>query len=130
MEPGSETISHSHKTPFLGHLVGLPFLCTGTAAFAANLFPLQDKTIKTANRNYTVIARVIEFLKEKNEIQKLSEFLNHSSDGVKGWAATYLLPIKEREAIQALEEIAKGIGIRSLAAETTLSEWRKGNLKL
>jgi hypothetical protein len=84
---------------------------------------------KTANKNYVVITKVMAFLKEHNEMQKLSEFLNHSSDGVKGWAATYLLPIKEREAIQALEEIAKGSGIRSLAAETTLSEWRKGNLK-
>lgn len=85
---------------------------------------------KTANKNYAIIVKAVTFLKEHNEIQKLSELLSHSSDGVRGWAATYLLPLKEREAMKALEEIAKGSGIRSLAAETTMSEWKKGNLKL
>ncbi|NJM24452.1 MAG: DUF2019 domain-containing protein [Bacteroidia bacterium] len=85
---------------------------------------------KIANKNQAVIEKVVNFLKGRNELKSLSQFLNHSSDGVKGWAATYLLPIEERQAIRALEEIAKGSGIRSLAAETTLSEWRKGNLKL
>jgi hypothetical protein len=85
---------------------------------------------KTANKNYAIIVKVVTFLKEHDEIQKLSELLSHSSDGVKGWAATYLLPLKEREAMKALGEIAKGSGIHSLTAETTISEWEKGNLKL
>ncbi|MBI5326540.1 MAG: DUF2019 domain-containing protein [Ignavibacteriae bacterium] len=85
---------------------------------------------KTANKSYAVIVKIIAFLKERNELQSLSQFLNHSSEGVKGWAAAYLLPVLESEAIRALEEIAKGSGLRSLAAEATLSEWRKGNLKL
>lgn len=84
---------------------------------------------KAANKNYSIIAKVITFLKERDEMQSLSRFLNHHSDGVKGWSATYLLPIDEKRAIQALKEIAEGNGIRSFAAETTLSEWRKGNLK-
>jgi hypothetical protein len=85
---------------------------------------------KIANKNHDAIVKIASFLKEKNEIDKLTDFLSHPVDGVKGWAAIYLLPIKEQEAVQALEEIAKGKTIRSLAAEVTLREWRKGNLKL
>lgn len=85
---------------------------------------------KAANKNYNIVAKVIAFLKEHNEIHFLLKFLNHNSVGVKGWAATYLLPIEEKQAIEALEKITNEKGIRSLAAETTLSEWRKGNLKL
>jgi hypothetical protein len=85
---------------------------------------------KTANKSYAVISKAIMFLKEHNEIACLSKFLNHPSDGVKSWAAAYLLPIEEKKAIQVLEDVAKGNGIRSLAAETALSEWRKGNLRL
>jgi len=85
---------------------------------------------KTANKCYAVIANVILFLKEQNEIKQLSVLLNNDSVGVRGWAATYLLPIKEREAIQVLGQIAGGIGIHSFTAKTTLSEWGKGKLKL
>jgi len=85
---------------------------------------------KTGNKCYAIIAKVVLFLKEQNEIQQLSTLLNSDSVGVRGWAATYLLPIKEREAIRVLEQIARGAGIHSFIAETTLKEWRKGNLKL
>ena len=85
---------------------------------------------RTANKCYAVIAKAMLFLKEQNELQQLSVLLNHGSVGVCGWAATYLLPIKEREAIQVLEQIAGGAGIHSFTAKTTLSEWQKGNLKL
>ena len=90
----------------------------------------QQGDYKTANKSYALIIRVITYLKKQDAMQSLFQFLNHSSDGVKGWAATYLLPIEEKKAIRALEEIAKGTGIRSLAAETTLIEWKKGNLTL
>ena len=85
---------------------------------------------KTANKCYAVIAKAVLFLKEQNEIQQLSVLLNHDSVGVRGWTATYLLPLKEQEAVQVLEQIAGGTGIHSFTAKTTLSEWRKGNLKL
>jgi len=85
---------------------------------------------KTANKCHAVIAKAIMFLKEKNEIQKLSQFLNHSSVGVRMWAAAYLLPVLEDEAIRELEKITRATGIHSLTAKTTVSEWRKGNLKL
>lgn len=85
---------------------------------------------KSANKNYAIITKVILFLKEQNEIRKLSNFLNHNSIGVRIWAATYLLPILEDEASQVLDQISRKSGIHSLTAKTTLSEWRKGNLKL
>jgi len=85
---------------------------------------------KAANRNHDKIIEAISFLKEQDSVNHLENLLNHSSVGVRGWAATYLLPVKEQLAMTVLEEISKGSGIRSLAAETTLKEWRKGNLKL
>src|SRR5690606_13432842 len=63
---------------------------------------------KTANKNYAIIAKIITFLRERNEERSLSRFLKDSSDGPKSWAATYLLPVNELAAVQALEEIAEG----------------------
>lgn len=85
---------------------------------------------KVANKSYTIITKAIAFLKEKSDIDKLSKFLTHESIGVRSWAATFLLPVQEDEAILVLEQIANGDGIRSFAAKTVLSEWRNGNLKL
>lgn len=85
---------------------------------------------QTANKCYAIIAKAASFLKEKNEIQKLSDFLEHNSAGVRIWAATYLLPYMESEGVRTLEKIAKEKGIHSFGAEMTLREWRNGDLKL
>lgn len=84
---------------------------------------------KTANKNYSQIIKSISYLKERNSLDKLLNFLPHSSVGVRMWAATYLLPIHETKAIKSLETIMNSSGIHSLTAETTVNEWRKGNLK-
>lgn len=84
---------------------------------------------KTANKSYAVIVKAITFLKEQNEIQRLHEFLNYSSVGVRMWAATYLLPVLESEGLRVLKQIAGKTGIHSFTAKTTISEWEKGNLK-
>jgi Domain of unknown function (DUF2019) len=84
---------------------------------------------KTANKNYDIIIAAIEFLKEHNRLILLDEFLNHSSVGVRLWAASYLLNIKKDEAVKTLIAIARSGGIHSLTAGTTLSEWKKRNLK-
>ena len=45
------------------------------------------------------------------------------------WAALYLLPYREREAVQALDRVAHGdTGLVGLGAKTTLAEWRAGRL--
>ncbi|WP_291529129.1 DUF2019 domain-containing protein [Bacteroides sp. UBA939] len=85
---------------------------------------------KTANRCYAIIVKAIAFLKEQNEMHQLLKSLNHNSVGVRIWAATYLLAVEEREGIRVLEQIAKGTGICTFTAKTTLNEWKKGNLKL
>jgi hypothetical protein len=46
-------------------------------------------------------------------------------------AATYLLPLREVEAAQALDRVAKdGLPLIAFGAEMTLEEWRAGRLKL
>ena len=85
---------------------------------------------KTANKNYPKIGKAATFLKNLGESHLVSKFLTHKIEGVRVWAAAYLLPIQERNAVKVLETVAKGHGIQSLNAETLLSEWRKGNLKL
>ena len=45
-------------------------------------------------------------------------------------ADTYLLPRHEKKGIEVLEAISKSSDFLSFIAETTLSEWRKWNLKL
>ena len=85
---------------------------------------------KTGNKNYAIIAKIIIFLKEHNEIEKLSKFLDHRSVGVRLWAATYLLPVSEKEGLRVLKQIASETGIHSFDAEMTVSEWEKGDLKV
>ena len=85
---------------------------------------------KTTNKNYGKIVTAVAFLKEKNEVDKLLDFLTHSSIGVRIGAATYLLSKHEKEAIRVLSEISRSTGIHALTAETVISEWRKGNLKV
>jgi|MedtruStandDraft_1076414.scaffolds.fasta_scaffold69656_1 hypothetical protein len=46
-------------------------------------------------------------------------------------AATYLLPLREVEAVQALERVTKdGLPLIAFGAEMALKEWRAGRLKV
>ena len=56
--------------------------------------------------------------------------LTNSDLSVVKWAALYLLPLREAEAVAALERVA-GSGIPRIAfgAKMTLSEWRAGRLR-
>ena len=84
---------------------------------------------KTANKYYDIIIAAATFLKSEKAIDNLMPFLYNPSIGVRLWAACYLLSTHAEEGIKILEEIAKTSGIHSLTAETTLSEWKKGNLE-
>lgn len=83
-----------------------------------------------ANKSYQVIAKSARYLKETNSIKQLSKLLDSESVGVRMWAATYLLPIFERNAMQILQSIASGNNIHSLTAKMTIDEWEKGTLIL
>jgi hypothetical protein len=85
---------------------------------------------KMGNKCYVTISKATTFLKEEGEVLALLKFLPHSSIGVRMWTATYLLSVQENIGIKILEQIAAEEGIHSLTAKTTLSEWRKGKLKL
>ena len=83
---------------------------------------------KTGNKYYDLISKVANYLKEKDAIVKLKPLLYNPSVGVRLWSAYYLLPFYENESIAVLEQIVKESDIHSLTAETTISEWKKGNL--
>jgi hypothetical protein len=84
---------------------------------------------KTGNKYHSKIMKAIAFLKSENAITNLKDYLSSPFIGVRLWSACYWLPVNEQEGIKVLEEIIKSPGINSLTAETTLSEWKKGNLK-
>ncbi|WP_353101335.1 DUF2019 domain-containing protein [Myroides odoratus] len=90
----------------------------------------ENGDYKTANKYYTKIVKVAKFLKEENAITDLKNYLSSPFVGVRLWAGYYWLTINEQEGIKVLKEIVNSPTIHSLTAETTLSEWKKGNLKI
>lgn len=60
----------------------------------------------------------------------MSKLLYSESVGARMWAATYLLAIFERNAMQILQSIASSNNIHSLTAKMTIDEWEKGTLVL
>lgn len=84
---------------------------------------------KTANKYYSKIIATIAFLKGENAITSLKDCLSSPFVAVRLWSACYWLPVDEKEGTEILTEIVKSPGINSLTAKTTLSEWKKGNLK-
>lgn len=90
---------------------------------------LNKGNSKTANYCYDKIKKVVSFLKENEELPKLSAFYNHSNPQVRLTAAAYLLPIFEKESLNVLKEVSKEENIIGLCAEMTIQEWKNGNLK-
>lgn len=88
----------------------------------------EEGDYKTGNKSYDLITKAAAYLKEEGAITELKPLLCNSSVGARLWAACYLLPVYEKESLSVLEQIAKGSGIYSLTAETTMSEWKKGSL--
>lgn len=63
---------------------------------------------KGANKKYDIVVEAAAFLKERNEVDKLLDFLTHASVGVRMAAATYLLATHEKEAIKVLLQVSRG----------------------
>ncbi len=105
-------------------------LCLFEEAATKHAEATKDGDYKTGNKNYDKVVKVISYLKEQDKIDELLPYLNHEVVGIRLAAATYLLGKYEKKGIEVLDEISKSSDFLSFIAETTLSEWRNGNLKL
>ena len=56
--------------------------------------------------------------------------LENPNPSVVLWAAFYLLPQSEAEALDALKRVSSGVDRVAFDAETALEEWRAGRLKV
>jgi hypothetical protein len=83
---------------------------------------------KIANTAYANIVKAYEHIKSQNGFEKMKVLLEHKNTSVRSWSARYLLNTYEKESLKVLEEIAKG-NLFAFAAEMTIVEWKKGNLK-
>lgn len=84
---------------------------------------------KTANRCYDNIRKIVHILRDEKQLDRLAIFYNHPNTFVKSAAATYLLPVHEKESIKVLKEISKMKVFGSLDAEIIIKEWKNGNLR-
>ena len=85
---------------------------------------------KSANACFLIIARCAGFLKDNSKTILLANLLGHQDEGVQTWAATYLLPVLEQQALHSLNEIARSAGIQSVDAAMAIKEWNAGRLML
>jgi predicted KAP-like P-loop ATPase len=85
---------------------------------------------KSVNRNYNKIIAAVKFIFSAKENTSLLIFLNHPSESVRTWAASYLFEVDEKAAVKVLEGVASGNGILAMNAETILDEWRNGTLDM
>lgn len=85
---------------------------------------------RKANRSGATMKKIAIELYKSGEIEKLKPLLYNEHDAVRFETASDLLPFYTEEAEAVLEELApkKGASLY-LAAEMTLREWRKGNIK-
>ena len=84
---------------------------------------------KIANRNYDKIKSIVIFLKNNKSLGRLAAYYVHPNLSVRAWAASYLLPLYEKESIRVLKEIVNMKTFGSLDAEMTIKEWKNGNLR-
>jgi hypothetical protein len=95
----------------------------------ANATDLGDHRL--ANQSYENIARAVKILDQLDARAQLLRFLDHDCIGVRVWSATYLLNTEfSYKAVEALKIAGRGTGAFAFDARTTLSEWKKGNLRI
>lgn len=86
---------------------------------------------KNSNKQYRVIQKIRKELKENPEygIDKLLPYLEHPSPFVRLKTAFSVIPVAPERAKEVLTQLKEIRGLTGYSAETTLSEWKKGNLK-
>ena len=88
---------------------------------------------KITNRAYDRVVSAVKDLRQAPDRGELflTGLLDKEDLSVVRAAATYLLPLREVEAVQALERVAKdGLPLIAFGAEMTLKEWHAGRLKV
>lgn len=85
---------------------------------------------RTANRQNDVTAAISNELRKRGQERRLLDLLEHENPWVRYWAAGEALQCAPGEAEPVLRRLAAlPPSLVRLTAETTLDEWRKGNLK-
>jgi len=82
---------------------------------------------KIANLAYDNRKKAYEYLKAHRAFDKMKPLLTNDNLYVRLCAATKLLNVYEEEALNVLEDIAKGEA-HAFVAEMTIKEWKEGNL--
>jgi len=101
-------------------------------AAAAHGASTDSGDAKGANRAHDRIMKTLAKIKPLSDQGEgiLTALLDHENDSVKGWAATYLLPLNQEAAIATLEDIGAARGLVAFDAKMVLKLWREGTLKL
>ena len=89
----------------------------------------ENGNYKEVNRHYRKIINTAIYINNNFGISVLDTLLLKEAVGIRLWSAGFLLG-KNENALAKLERISKMNSIHGLTAETTLSEWKKGNLKM
>lgn len=86
---------------------------------------------KTANKQQRIIQKIRKELKENEKygLEKLLPYLEHESPFVRLKTAFSVIPIAPERAREVLIQLKEIRGLTGYSAETTLSEWEKGNIK-
>lgn len=85
---------------------------------------------KNANKLHGRLMKHYAEHKSKNALVYYTKYLTHPHEGVRVWAATFLLKINEEVAVKCLQELSKLPSITAFSAKITLDLWRKGQLNL
>lgn len=85
---------------------------------------------KMANKNYSIVSKAYNYLKENGEINKLETLINYDDTSVKIAVASFLVKDSNPKAVLVLKEIAsKSIPHHSFAAQILLQQLKEGKYK-
>jgi Domain of unknown function (DUF2019) len=84
---------------------------------------------ETANKAHDSILKIYNELKIDDQLQVLKGLLKNENSSVRLWSATHLLAESEAEALETLEDVAKGDSIIGFNAKMVIKEWKAGRLK-
>ncbi len=90
---------------------------------------LEDGNSKKGNKCYEELLTIAQELQNEGKLHELEVLLDESDDGVIFEAASKLLTINIKKAVEAMNSVASKKGILPFSAKQTLKQWKEGNLK-